>query len=385
MKKLTLLLLLVSTSLFAQDGIVVNENLFGNWIINDVTLNGETFTEPEGNDFYKSWLKFNDDIFAIDYYTYGTFSFVDFPSNNSFTFKLPENPESEVPHTTLTYLLSFQFTPTFEQEIYNDKVEHFFCTVPYCNINPVQSVNNYTYTITSSEGITTLSILKENGDILNAIMFGYENDDLTTDWSLSGINIDGNYIEPDPTSDAASASFSLSEDTLLMNLNYCNDCYFTMEFISETEFIILENGNCTDLDCGQNYQPVASIFENSFWQNVGVENIYSYSVTTVDGIETLTITNPNGDQIIMQRVLASNESFENQTVSLFPNPVQNELFFTSESVFENYQIFDLTGKLLQKGNLSEAQNIAVQSLPKGLYVLQLENKNTQANTKFLKE
>ena len=109
MKKLTLLLLLVSTSFFAQDFVDINENLEGSWIINDVTINGETFSEPEGNGFYKSWLYFNNDIFAMEYYEYCSFSNVDFPTNNSFTFTFYANPETEDFFTYLVCLLDWEF------------------------------------------------------------------------------------------------------------------------------------------------------------------------------------------------------------------------------------------------------------------------------------
>ena len=388
MNKITFFFFFLLANLFAQEeyNFEINENLYGNWKVTDVTINGETHYEPglNSNEIYK--LNINNHFFSTDYTETCSYSSIHFHENNSFDFSLLLNDDSDADFFTFRVcLLNLIFDPTEEQYFFEYKVEQFFCTWLNCYTPENLNVVNYTYTINTFQGITTLTIVKENGDVLNAIMPSTENNELTTDWVLSETIVDGVSTTPNSETDPASAIFYFNENQLMMELSYCNECQFELEFTSDGEFIIEENLDCTLLICGENYLPIANIFENSFWQNIGSDHPYTYSITTENGVQTLTITNSDGDQIIMFRVLASNENFEIPTVALYPNPAQNELNFSSETSFENYQIVDLTGKILQNGSLNATQTISVQSLSKGLFFLLLENQNVKTTLKFVKE
>uniref|UniRef100_UPI004049CFFD T9SS type A sorting domain-containing protein n=1 Tax=Flavobacterium sp. TaxID=239 RepID=UPI004049CFFD len=371
MNKLPLLLFLVFSSAFSQ----INDDILGNWQVTDITINGETLSPLNQN--VTAELIFDEDGIHPNYQSEPCMiTNPTFTSENSFTL--------DFPNLQVACLLMPNDDPPYEpfQDFYHD----FFPIDDFSSdFVPIDVPIDYDYTISNFQGVSTLSIVKENGDVLNAIITEYDNDDLFDNWTLSSVDYENQFLQPSPEIVPATLSFVFFDDLIQLNLNYCNNCYFQIGFISGTEFVVYDNTFCTLLLCEETeFLPVLPIYENAFWQNIGVENPYTYIITVEGNVSTLTITNSNGDVMVFNSVLASNANFDTSTVSLFPNPVQNELFFTSESVFENYQIFDLTGKLLQKGNLSEVQNIAVQSLPKGLYVLQLENRNIKNSVKFIK-
>lgn len=74
---------------------------------------------------------------------------------------------------------------------------------------------------------------------------------------------------------------------------------------------------------------------------------------------------------------------EQSTFSIYPNPVKN-IITLSDNTFSQAEIFDLSGKLIQSVAIIN-QQINVQNLPKGNYILQVINsKNEKMVKKFIK-
>ncbi|WP_289053785.1 T9SS type A sorting domain-containing protein [Carboxylicivirga marina] len=70
------------------------------------------------------------------------------------------------------------------------------------------------------------------------------------------------------------------------------------------------------------------------------------------------------------------------SIQVYPNPVNNTLYCaTKGQEHANYQIYNLTGRLVKHGNLANGNNINISSLAKGIYFLQLSE---LATTKFIK-
>lgn len=93
-------------------------------------------------------------------------------------------------------------------------------------------------------------------------------------------------------------------------------------------------------------------------------------------IEYVTLTNDASS--------LSNESFDSN-FNIYPSPAQNILKINSLNSINKIEISDLSGKIvISKTNLRN-KSIDVSSLPKGVYVLSIENGNTVETTKFLKE
>jgi hypothetical protein len=372
MYRTILSLLFVYSFSFAQ----VNENIFGNWHITNITIEGEILAPLNQN--VTATLGFSSEGIHISYQAEPCFiANPNFTSENSFTL--------DFPNVEAACLMMPNDAEPYEpfQAFYHD----FF---PLDNFSsdfvPTESPIIYNYTILDFDGFSTLAITKENGDVLNAVMFeNSDDDDLFETWVLSSVTYQDQTLTPSPEVEPATLLFDFIDGQFELNLNYCNECYFPIEFVSEEEFVVINNQMCTLMLCeNEAFQPVLGIYQNGFWQNIGFDNPYTFVITDEGNISTLTITNSNGDVMIFNINFASNENFETPIVALYPNPVQNNLYFSSETSFKNYQIVDLTGKILQKGNLS-VQSISVESLPNGLFFLQLENQNVKTTLKFVKE
>jgi len=82
--------------------------------------------------------------------------------------------------------------------------------------------------------------------------------------------------------------------------------------------------------------------------------------------------------------LQDNQSTSNFSVS--PNPVSDILTVTSSTLVRNYQLSDITGKLLLQKNLINASNfeIDISYLPLGSYFISLNSEITSKKIKFIK-
>lgn len=78
---------------------------------------------------------------------------------------------------------------------------------------------------------------------------------------------------------------------------------------------------------------------------------------------------------------------EKYEVSLFPNPAKEVLFVnTKHTQTIQFQITNTLGQLVTQGSLTPSQNqISLETLPKGLYIIQLLSPNKSAQGKFIKE
>lgn len=78
-------------------------------------------------------------------------------------------------------------------------------------------------------------------------------------------------------------------------------------------------------------------------------------------------------------VKLSTESFVNSKFISYPNPAKNFITIVSNEN-ENfvYRIFDVSGKLIKKGENKTNENIDIQNLQKGNYILQLKNENSKS-------
>ena len=82
----------------------------------------------------------------------------------------------------------------------------------------------------------------------------------------------------------------------------------------------------------------------------------------------------------------SNETFETNTIKVYPNPTRNVLTVAiNENA--NYKLYTITGQLVKQGKLTTIDNtIAVQDLSKGYYLLRIGNENGNwQSIKVLKE
>jgi hypothetical protein len=68
---------------------------------------------------------------------------------------------------------------------------------------------------------------------------------------------------------------------------------------------------------------------------------------------------------------------------LSPNPVQNELTINSDEPNLEYTIYNLSGQMLNEGQLNISKSISVEYLNNGMYLLQLKSGNRKSIQKFI--
>ena len=69
--------------------------------------------------------------------------------------------------------------------------------------------------------------------------------------------------------------------------------------------------------------------------------------------------------------------------SLSPNPVQNELTINSDETNLEYIVYNLSGQMLNEGQLNISKSISVEHLNNGMYLLQLKSGNRKSIQKFI--
>ena len=63
----------------------------------------------------------------------------------------------------------------------------------------------------------------------------------------------------------------------------------------------------------------------------------------------------------------------NENIKIFPNPTVNSFQLSGLKNLENYKVYNVLGKKVLEGIISESKNINVKNLTKGLFFLKLEN------------
>jgi Secretion system C-terminal sorting domain len=79
------------------------------------------------------------------------------------------------------------------------------------------------------------------------------------------------------------------------------------------------------------------------------------------------------------------EGFNEREVSVFPNPVQNQLSISNEEAMQ-YELFTILGAKIQVGSLAIHGQVDCSGLAKGLYLLKLNKHNGESKVvKVVKE
>ena len=167
-----------------------------------------------------------------------------------------------------------------------------------------------------------------------------------------------------------------ASDFTLVGLNYCTN-YFSFIGLISDDMILNQDGfffNPGDdiCDFSENTLPyLGGVY--MFFQNEGNIN---YVINEVDNYKQLVLTNLDNNQLYFNNITLSHEVFlfEN-TLSLYPNPVQNILNIqNTASNLSKVQIYDLNGRLLQNHALqSNEVSLDVSQLNSGVYLVVLEN------------
>ncbi len=101
--------------------------------------------------------------------------------------------------------------------------------------------------------------------------------------------------------------------------------------------------------------------------------VMTYQVTmNPDGTKALIITNIDGDQAIYNtEALLGTQNYLEPKFNLYPNPVSNQLFITSEGItIEKITVYSMSGKQVIEASSNE-NPIDVSNLTEGLYFIDI--------------
>ncbi len=117
-----------------------------------------------------------------------------------------------------------------------------------------------------------------------------------------------------------------------------------------------------------------------------VSNMQFYAQVTAADQDDFDSTPNNGacceanedDEVVFRSGNAGNNNLAitgtaQATSSIYPNPVQDVLHITTAQEAAAYQILDLTGKVVQAGQLNYSTTLSLQDLASGMYILKIEN------------
>lgn len=117
---------------------------------------------------------------------------------------------------------------------------------------------------------------------------------------------------------------------------------------------------------------------NLFRKNIGIVNYCDHDFEIFEDYTLINWTDENGEW-----VFSSSESMTtNTTVSVFPNPVSDILHIQGIKKGANWRILDLQGRVIKSGRY--AGHIYLNTLKKGMYILQVAHKNNTKSMKFVK-
>ncbi len=107
-----------------------------------------------------------------------------------------------------------------------------------------------------------------------------------------------------------------------------------------------------------------------------------------DGKVSITAWSADGgivkDSIILGETNNISEIYHN-SISIFPNPVQNELIINSVEIIVKAEVYSLPGnKIMEKTMESNREVLNVSSLDKGMYLLSIQTQTQKLSTKFIK-
>ena len=105
--------------------------------------------------------------------------------------------------------------------------------------------------------------------------------------------------------------------------------------------------------------------------------------TLLDSVQNYSLVVSGFDQASL-----SNENFQQEKISVYPNPVRDFINVNSSNhQFISYELYDIQGRLIKKESVSNLSNFQIDSaaLSKGMYVLSLVSANGNFVRKIIKD
>lgn len=202
-------------------------------------------------------------------------------------------------------------------------------------------------------------------------------------WYLTKIVKDGQEMGFAPSSEVEEATVYTtlsSENELFFWADFCtggggeitmlNDTIFTLD-----SFVVLAN-TCMH----QSNQTYQEAYFSILWYNIHDPFVYAIAKENAE-LLVLTITAEDGNQMYYQNAPLSVKTVQETTVKLYPNPVQDKLYFTNLTQPTQITVFTLTGERVFTQYINEGKSqVSVANLPSGIYVYKLTRKHKSFHT-----
>lgn len=163
----------------------------------------------------------------------------------------------------------------------------------------------------------------------------------------------------------------------------CNSYIGNFVYHEDGNFFTMHNLDITLLICDFESH---DIFENDFFSYFGINAAVYYSVGGTGDEQYLILEYAPGYELIFQNVpLLSIDENELVTFTMFPNPVSEQLFISSEKhEIESVVIYSVLGEIVKEYDGIEA-SIDVSNLPEGIYFVEVSTSEGESVKKFVKK
>lgn len=220
--------------------------------------------------------------------------------------------------------------------------------------------------------------------LLSAIkLFGQDPNIFNREWKLKSMS----YQFPHPL--AGSYNAPLSPPIILtignapnyaLNTSSCSQLSANLQYGGGTSYCSLTNYMFNQVNCELDF------FENLYF--IGLWNSAAYYDISLQNPTTLAITRVSSlcTAIYRSEALDVSDS-ERDKIVVFPNPATEFISIqTNDSdAFEEVLFYNLYGELCMRKNVKQVNDILdVRSLPKGIYIIEIQGRNRTRKQKLIK-
>lgn len=210
---------------------------------------------------------------------------------------------------------------------------------------------------------------------------------LENQWNLFNVVIMGDDNIPPPFNDDITEIgllFDMPGSTTPFTTYVCNGLYGQVTYAGNDTFSLTDL-NQTLGSCNGNYSDNYEMTYFEFYFD-NATSPFTYEITDEGGGGLgLIVTAANGDTAEYGNPILSISEKDLQNISIYPNPVAETLFISSEeTLIESILVFTINGKQV----LSEAEqlkSIDVSSLKSGLYFVSVSTSEGSSIQKFIKQ
>lgn len=112
-----------------------------------------------------------------------------------------------------------------------------------------------------------------------------------------------------------------------------------------------------------------------------------YAITNNNGNLKLTLSNSCGDIATYNNFRLNSDDYNIDKISIFANSNRNEIFITSDSRLNNYElnIYNISGKIISKEKIrNKNTRVDISNLHRGIYIAELTTEKGKILKKFIK-